>query len=58
MENELREHMDQLRKFNRLTVGREIRMAEMKDEVNTLLEEMGRELKYPSHKYHEKKGDQ
>jgi hypothetical protein len=38
--------MEDLERFNRLTMGREHRMIQLKREINTLLEEMGREKKY------------
>ncbi len=47
-EEALEGHIDQLERFNKVTVGREIRMKEMKEEVNSLLKELGREPGYPS----------
>ena len=38
--------MDELERFHRLTVGRELTMVELKQEVNLLLKEMGKEPKY------------
>ncbi|MBI4669603.1 MAG: hypothetical protein HY747_10570 [Elusimicrobia bacterium] len=35
-----------LEHFNRLMVGRELRMVELKQEVNTLLEKSGQPKKY------------
>jgi len=46
MEEELKKKMNQLERFNRLTVGRELRMIEMKKEVNELLEKAGMEKRY------------
>jgi PAS domain S-box-containing protein len=45
-EEELSRRMEDLERFNRLTMGREHRMIQLKREINTLLEEMGREKKY------------
>jgi PAS domain S-box-containing protein len=42
----LRKKMDELERFHRLTVGRELTMIELKKEVNTLLKQMGKEAKY------------
>lgn len=39
-------HANQLERFNRLAVGRELRMSELKSEINGLLRELGREGKY------------
>jgi len=38
--------MNDLERFNRLTVDRELRMIELKKEVNDLLEKAGMEKKY------------
>jgi PAS domain S-box-containing protein len=46
---ELEEKNRQLERFNNLMVGRELKMIELKNEVNSLLEELGRTKKY-SHK--------
>ena len=45
-EEELKKNMKQLERFNRLTVGRELRMIELKKEINELLRETGRTEKY------------
>jgi len=42
----LREKMNELERFNRLTVGRELKMIELKKEINALLKEMGQRAKY------------
>jgi PAS domain S-box-containing protein len=47
-EEELNRRMEDLERFNRLTMGREERMIQLKQEVNALLEKMGREKKYGS----------
>jgi PAS domain S-box-containing protein len=46
IEQELREQIDTLERFNDVTVGRELKMIELKKEINALLEESGREKKY------------
>lgn len=43
---ELRERNEELEKFHRITVGRELDMIELKKTVNTLLEELGRPREY------------
>lgn len=45
-EAELEEAIHDLERFNALSVGREMRMIELKVEINTLLEEMHRTQKY------------
>ena len=45
-ERELAEKMETLSRFNRLMVGRELRMAELKREVNALLERLSESPKY------------
>jgi len=45
-EEKLGKHMKELEHFNELTVGRELRMVELKKEINALLRELGREEKY------------
>lgn len=45
-EEELKERMDELLRFHDLTVERELRMIELKKEVNDLLRESGQEEKY------------
>lgn len=46
IEQELREQIDTLERFNEVTVGRELKMIELKKEVNSLLDEAGKEKKY------------
>jgi PAS domain S-box-containing protein len=46
MEEELREHMSELEKFMELTVNREEKMIELKEEINTLLVSVGQGTKY------------
>lgn len=45
-QDELQRRMVELEQFNRLTMGREERMIQLKREFNALLEETGREKKY------------
>jgi len=45
-EKELQKKMSDLERFNKLTVDREIRMIELKSEVNKLLKELGQEKRY------------
>ena len=45
-EEELRVKMGEIEKHNRFMIGREGRIVEVKREVNALLREMGREVKY------------
>jgi len=42
VEAEIKEKADELEKFNRLAVGRELKMIELKKEINVLLEELGK----------------
>jgi len=45
-QKELAQHAQQLERFNRMAVGREVRMVELKRRVNELSEELGREPPY------------
>jgi PAS domain S-box-containing protein len=45
-EKELKERMEELERFNRLTINREEKMIQLKEEVNNLLEKTGQEKKY------------
>ena len=45
-EKELKEHMDELESFTRLTMNREEKMIGLKEEINNLLEKTGQEKKY------------
>ncbi|MCB2187713.1 MAG: PAS domain S-box protein [Deltaproteobacteria bacterium] len=45
-EEELRQYVDDLQRFNRLTLGRELKMIELKEEVNGLLGQLGMQKKY------------
>ena len=42
----LKRTLDDMERFNQLMRGRERRTLELKDEINDLLEELGRERKY------------
>ncbi|MBI5523783.1 MAG: ABC transporter substrate-binding protein [Desulfarculus sp.] len=46
VQEEVRQHVEDLERFNRLTLGREERMIELKEEINGLLEKMGQGQKY------------
>ena len=43
----LRERMDEISRFNRVVVGRELRMIELKKEINELMLKLGSERRYP-----------
>ena len=45
-EKELKERMDDLERFSRLTINREEKMIQLKAEINTLQEQAGQEKKY------------
>jgi PAS domain S-box-containing protein len=45
-EMELKERMEDLERFSRLTINREEKMIRLKEEINTLLEQTGRDKKY------------
>ena len=45
-ESHLQRSLEDMKRFNRLAVGRELRMIELKKEVDRLLVECGREIKY------------
>ncbi len=45
-EGELKKRADELEKFNKLAVGRELKMIELKKEINALLGESGKEPGY------------
>ena len=43
----LEDKTNQLEEFNKVMLDRELRIIEMKEEVNELYDELGREIKYP-----------
>jgi PAS domain S-box-containing protein len=45
-EKDLKERMEDLERFSRLTINREEKMIQLKEEINTILEQTGREKKY------------
>lgn len=45
-EKELKERMEELERFSRLTINREEKMIQLKEEINSLLEKTGQEKKY------------
>jgi PAS domain S-box-containing protein len=46
LDEELKERMEELERFSRLTINREEKMIQLKEEINTLLEQMNRDKKY------------
>jgi hypothetical protein len=46
VEEEMRQYVEDLERFNRLTIGREEKMIALKEEVNSLLEQIGQGRKY------------
>jgi PAS domain S-box-containing protein len=46
IENELQERFDELSRFRRMAVGRELKMIELKKEINKKLQEQGEEPRY------------
>ncbi|MBN1819487.1 MAG: PAS domain S-box protein [Prolixibacteraceae bacterium] len=47
IEEKLKEYTEELEVFNKAMVDRELKIIEMKEEVNRLCDELGREQKYP-----------
>ena len=45
-ENTIKKKTEALKRFNKLAVGRELRMIELKNEINALLEQLGEEPRY------------
>jgi len=45
-EKELKQRMEEMERFSRLTIDREKKMIQLKEEINTLLEQTGKEKKY------------
>ena len=50
LQDRLKKKLSEFEKFNQLAIGRELKMIELKDEVNSLLEELGRPPRYVIHK--------
>jgi len=46
MEEELRHNLDELERFNNLAIGREIKMIQLKQEINELMIQLGKGEKY------------
>ncbi|NQU87170.1 MAG: PAS domain S-box protein, partial [Mariniphaga sp.] len=47
IEQKLKEYTEELELFNKAMVDRELKIIEMKEEVNSLYKQMGKEIKYP-----------
>jgi len=45
-ERELKKRMEELERFSHLTINREKQMIQLKEEINLLLEQAGKEQKY------------
>lgn len=50
MEDKLKTHLNELERFNKASVGRELRMIELKNEINTLSQELDRSELYTPRK--------
>jgi PAS domain S-box-containing protein len=46
MEEELRRNLDELERFNKLAIGRELKMIQLKQEVNEFMNQLGQAAKY------------
>ena len=46
MEEELRRNVEELEQFSKLAIGREIKMIQLKQEVNEILRQLGQVEKY------------
>jgi PAS domain S-box-containing protein len=46
MEKDLRRNVEELERFNRLAIGRELKMIQLKEEINELREQLGQDEKY------------
>lgn len=46
MEEEMRQNVEELERFNKLAIGREIKMIQLKEEINALLEKVNQGKKY------------
>ena len=47
IEQKLKEYTEELELFNKVMVDRELKIIEMKEEVNALYQEFGKDIKYP-----------
>ena len=56
-EKELEDAILDLQRFNEVATGRELRILELKNEVNSLLEEMNRPKRYTTATTHEEQSD-
>ena len=45
-DRELRQQFDEMSRFRKLAVGRELKMVDIKKEINDLLDQLGKESKY------------
>ncbi|MBF0227643.1 MAG: PAS domain S-box protein [Desulfobacterales bacterium] len=45
-EKQMKEQMDDLQKFSRLTINREEKMIKLKEEINFLMKQLGKDAKY------------
>jgi len=57
-EDALREHTQKLERFNKMAVGRELQMIELKKEINALLVRLGESAKYTIHDPKGRENDQ
>jgi len=46
MEEDLRQNVEELERFNKLAIGREIKMIQLKQEINELMIQLGKVEKY------------
>jgi hypothetical protein len=46
MEEELRRNIEELERFNKLAIGREIKMIQLKEEINELLCQLNQDKRY------------
>lgn len=46
LEDEMRKKVHELESYNRILIGRELKMVELKKEINSLLKQLGQPPKY------------
>jgi hypothetical protein len=46
MEDEMKRNVEELEQFSKLAIGREIKMIQLKEEINELLDQSGQGEKY------------